>query len=430
MLIRTHHVAGFFAQIFRRLARELGTKPSEQAGGGIEPALEQMPGHGAKTRIQQIAYIEIHPGEQIGELLGLGSLWRPITLSPFATLNSLLSLVVPFSALLLIAVQDRSKGASQRIVVLILVAALLSSMLGIMQMLGSYRNPFYLYRISNFDSPVGFFANRNHQSVFLAINVVACAFMFARGIELGARGNILKIFALISAILLAAMVFINGSRAGLIVLALAMMISLAVIPLNAGVRGKKGKLATLQKLRSNRYLLVALPVILLGALLIGRKTVVVDRLIQSDIAEDLRGQTFSQVVDMAIAYLPLGTGFGSFEYVYRAHEKLQLLIPAYLNEAHNDLLQIVVEGGLPAVAILLAGVSWLVFTGTNLLKKGSGERRGLYIFCLSVCGFVALASAVDYPVRTPIFMTVLAMVIAMLSEARHRLELAGTPGVK
>ena len=59
-----------------------------------------------------------------------------------------------------------------------------------------------------------------------------------------------------------------------------------------------------------------------------------------------------------------GTGFGTFVPVYQTAESLSGISPAILNHAHNDFIEIVLEGGIPAIALL-----------ADLLRRSSSSRR-------------------------------------------------------
>lgn len=97
------------------------------------------------------------PGRQLfAEPMNLANLpqpWRPLSIAPDLTLNSLASLVMPIAALIGFAALDRN----QRLLLLpvLIAAALVSVLVGIAQLVGGEMSPFYLYRITNRDSAVG-----------------------------------------------------------------------------------------------------------------------------------------------------------------------------------------------------------------------------------------------------------------------------------
>ena len=56
--------------------------------------------------------------------------------------------------------------------------------------------------------------------------------------------------------------------------------------------------------------------------------------------------------------LPLGSRFGTFEPIFEVYEPTSALDLDYLNHAHNDLLEWVLTGGLPALLLLGAFLLW------------------------------------------------------------------------
>lgn len=97
---------------------------------------------------------------------------------------------------------------------------------------------------------------------------------------------------------------------------------------------------------------------------------------------------------------PFGTGFGSFDQVFRAAIGDTHLTASYVNHAHNDYLELWLTGGLPAILLLIAVLIWggrLAVTNWRL-KPGnpSAIARAASIVVL----VVLLHSIVDYPVRT------------------------------
>ena len=106
--------------------------------------------------------------------------------------------------------------------------------------------------------------------------------------------------------------------------------------------------------------------------------------------------------------------------MYHIYEPTALLIPHYVNQAHNDLAQLVIEGGLPATILLLLLMAWILSAVRALII-----RRGtliLGIFWMTVVIVLAAASLVDYPLRTPIFQVLGVWLVVLLAEDRRVLE--------
>lgn len=87
-----------------------------------------------------------------------------------------------------------------------------------------------------------------------------------------------------------------------------------------------------------------------------------------------------------------GTGLGTFVIVYPTFENIGDVIPTYVNHAHNDWLELMLEIGVAAFAALL--ILFLVILWRGLTRSPLHEAAVLSI------GSIMLHSIVDYPLRT------------------------------
>jgi O-antigen ligase len=128
-----------------------------------------------------------------------------------------------------------------------------------------------------------------------------------------------------------------------------------------------------------------------------------DRLLKSTPVEDMRFLIVPTLAAMIRLYLPLGSGFGSFERVYQVHEPDRLLQPTYANHAHNDWLEIALTGGIPAMTLLLVAIIVFCLRVRALFARGLAPSRELNLARLGllVIFLMALASLGDYPLRVP-----------------------------
>ena len=101
-------------------------------------------------------------------------------------------------------------------------------------------------------------------------------------------------------------------------------------------------------------------------------------------------------------FLPWGSGFGSFEPVNWIYEPDLLLMPLSMNQAHDDWLEIVVTGGVPAALVaLLAVLAWAIRAAGIAragMAKSSIAMPGLGLVILLLLGVASLS---DYPLRVP-----------------------------
>ena len=98
-------------------------------------------------------------------LLGLEGQSMPLSLAPGATVASLLWLLPPVAMFLMVLTLPLEER--RRLGGAIVILAVISIILGVLQLLGGPNGALYFYEITNAGSPVGFFANINHQATLL-----------------------------------------------------------------------------------------------------------------------------------------------------------------------------------------------------------------------------------------------------------------------
>jgi O-antigen ligase len=350
----------------------------------------------------------------VDKLVGLEGTWRPISLSPSKTMNALASLVVPVSALLMYAVQaveDR-----RRIVGLLIIVAAGSAALGMGQ-LASGSGPLYLYSITNDHVPVGLFANRNHNAVFLATIFIIASYWLAEHRRLAFRGDrsVRPILVAGVCLLIFGTLLSSQSRAGLLIGLLSIGVAAALYL--AARRAEKDDDHPREGL-ARYWPMAAVLVVTVAVLFVLSQSTSFDRLATHSTADDIRVKVFPQIAAMAQNNWLLGTGFGSFEYAYRAHEASAWLNQTYLNNAHDDWLQWVIEGGLPAILIVLGFCGWIVRTGRARWREAEGNPalRRLIAMAFSVLVLLIVASALDYPLRVPSMMLYAILMTAFVAD--------------
>ena len=360
---------------------------------------------------------------KIDVLLGLEGHWRPISFVPSRTLNALASLIVPGCALLLVLVHQRSE---LRLVILLLVAGMgvLDAVLGIGQVLTGRDSLLYLYGATNDGAPAGIFANENHSAAFSVISMLVIA-RLATTPRVGAMMRWIRFAAGPAFLLVFLCVLVSGSRAGLALAALSLM-AVGLMFWIARRVTQEGYRPTMPARGFHLPRQIIFPFLGAGvatSLLVYflfERTPAFEDLVQQSAFEDLRLQIAPVLGEMMSNFWLLGAGFGTFEDVYHIYEPTALLIPHYVNQAHNDLAQLVIEGGLPATILLLLLMAWILSAVRALII-----RRGtliLGIFWMTVVIVLAAASLVDYPLRKPIFQVLGVWLVVLLAEDRRVLE--------
>ena len=343
---------------------------------------------------------------ELDRLAGLEGAWRPISWVPARGWNALASLAVPVAALMLAF----ALRANTRMLLLIIVGVgLLDSALGLLQVISGRTSPLYYYAVTNRGLPVGIFANENHSAVLSAVVLLIVARLATTSKSAKEPAWLrLSYPPIFIVVLLSALV--SGSRAGLVMSILALLSSslMAWASFTASRRRKRRrKFERWIAARPRSLLLIFLGVIgLLILAFIGLERAPGFEDISSQNAfEDLRWRLWPSLEQMIGTHWLLGIGFGSFEELYHVYEPNALLIPSYVNQAHNDWAQLVVEGGLPALVLLALLLGWIAISFTRLLVRGEQSLMDL-VFWGAVVAIFCAASIVDYPLRTAIFQSI------------------------
>lgn len=354
---------------------------------------------------------------------GLTGLWRSITFSPSRTANSLASLIVPLAAVLLFHIYPNHRKKDFLAVIIIIAAG--NAMLGILQILGPSGGALYFYEFTNSADAVGFFANRNHSSVFSGLSLLVISYFYAQRWQVfGFTKAYINIFLAAVYIVIFLSIVINGSRAGLLCGGIALFVGLMIFNLKPP-EATRLKIARGKKIAS---IIGSIAIVMFSATLIllffmSDRLPAFSRLIEKDPMAGLRTEAMPTLFEMIGTYWPVGSGFGTFDKVYFIHERSELLMPSYFNQAHNDWLQILIEGGAPVAILAAIGLFWYIASVLKLFL--TSKNLSHLFFWFGIMAILGIASLVDYPLRTPIFSTVTVWMVALLFTARHNPESFG-----
>lgn len=331
---------------------------------------------------------------------------RPISLVPDLTINSVLALLPALAVLIAFAGMGERDRWNTLWIVLAVGAG--SIMVGLFQAAGG-NGPTALATQSDEGVVTGFLANRNHGAVLLAAMLPLAtvplrhhvARPLTRWLVLGAAAAVLL-----------PLILLSGSRQGMIL----GLVALAVAALLLLERGRNGIGGTgRQRLFVVAGGLAALAAIGVAVVVSGR-ALSVDRLAAlADPSNEARFRSFPIVVRMTQDFWPFGIGYGAFDPVYRGYEPDAFLHSSYFNRAHNDLLETVMSGGLPALLLLVALLAWLGARSIGVLRRRSADPAGLAAAAITIVALMLLASLVDYPLRTGIMSSVFVIACCWLA---------------
>lgn len=332
--------------------------------------------------------------------------WGAISLTPMRTLDSLLMLLCAFAAYILAAQLDAAGRTTLLTAVLGLMTV--SALLAIAQVGAGPQSSLYFYAITNRDSGVGFFSNANHLGNFLSGGIVLIGWWLSERVserrapapgELFAAGFMLLLFL--------AAIYTTKSRAGAIFALVALGFAFAQLPLRQFGIGRRMAVA-------GAGTVLGLGAIVLALLFTGVLGSDEFRFTEDG---DSRVSLVPQLFGIARDFLPFGTGVGSFDAIYRSYETRDGLQFGYLNQAHNEYLQIPIEFGILGVAALVAGLIWYARRAWQAFRVAPESRtinRQQRAAAMAIV-FVIVHSAGDYPLRTDGFAVYFAMLCAMLT---------------
>ncbi len=341
---------------------------------------------------------------------GASQPWRPLAIVPSAALNACFSLTVPLAMLLLLSMSSERDRRHLPAAMLAVVTA--GALLGLLQMSGStFDNPLINETVGQAS---GNFANRNHFALFVALGcLLAPAWAFREGrvhmLRAGVGGGLVLLFVLI--------VLGTGSRAGLGLCTVALVLGLTMA--HWGLHQLLRRLPRWVFPAIMTAFIVMVGISVLASVTMNRAAGI-ERLRDIDPGQDMRGLALPVVLAMVRDYLPFGAGTGGFDPLFRLHEPLSLLRTTYLNHAHNDFLEIVLEAGIPGLLLLGAAIIWWGVESFRMWRATPSRRVMLARFGSAMLLLVLLASAFDYPARTPMMMAMIVVAATWLSWGRER----------
>ncbi|MFN3943483.1 MAG: O-antigen ligase family protein [Allosphingosinicella sp.] len=336
-------------------------------------------------------------------LLGIDGASLPASLAPSDSIGSVVRLLPPAAMFLLVLQMGVSQR--QRLPWVVLGIATVSIGLGAAQLLGGPGSPLRFYEITNSDSPVGFFANANHQATLLLAALPFAGYLGARAAarrsNRGERSGGIAMAFFIGLFLIVG-IGIVGSMAGYGLLAPVLLAALLVYR-----RAAFGRLT-----RKWVGAFGVLFVLFLGVAFAGplNNQALAGKLDDNPTSRKVMAAT---TLEAAAAYFPVGSGLGSFADVYRTFDDPDRVVSEFVNHAHNDYVEVALELGLPGILLILAFFAWWIMMSLRAWRSDS-EGANLARAGTVVIFVVLLHSVVDYPIRTSAIAALFAVACALL----------------
>lgn len=336
-------------------------------------------------------------------LLGIPLPWLPLTLAPDVAPSSIFWLLPAFAVLLSIVVLGAFRGRG--IAVAIVAVTLASVAIGALQVIGG--TSAYLYRITNHGVAVGFFANANHNATLLLICIPFLAALQATWLKRsGSQRSASAIRLLV------------GASYAVLFVGLLINSSLAGIGLGVPVALGSWLAFGYQRRALRRGIVVATVVVSLAAVV----TIVVGPFgnnlfgTQKANVELSRQTSFALTFRAAQAYFPIGSGTGSFQPVYHMQEPLGSVSTTFMNHAHSDWLELLLETGMVGIAFATLFLAWWVVRVRAIWR--AEEPDPFAQAAVIATAAIMLHSTVDYPLRTAALSAVFAACIGLMSGVR------------
>ncbi len=322
---------------------------------------------------------------------------KALSLDPYATrlvLIQIASLLIYFAATLILTDSPRRLRTLVRT---IMIFGFFLAMFGLTQSFTSDGTRVYWYRQLAQSTAFGPFINRHHFAGYMELTIaLPLGLLFSGAIERYKR----PLFAFAAAMMGVALIMTN-SRGGIISLG-AEILFLAVVAgpgLKRGERQPRGQRIRSALLRAG--LAFGLIAVLIGGTLAVGGSEVFTRLLGTASAEDPttgRSHFWYVTLDVIKAYPVIGSGLGSFSVIYTRYDTRNGYLR--LEQAHNDYLQTLADGGLVGGALGIAFILILFWRGFTRRETDDKFRRGVVTGALAGCFAVLVHSFFDFTLHT------------------------------
>lgn len=335
---------------------------------------------------------------------GVDPAWMPLSLDPWGTVRALLAFAT-FASMWLIA-STLPAAARRRLLVLAVLVAVPMALLGFAQAAAGTQPTLRFHPFHNAFGATATFANRNHLAALLAM-LLPLALHFGAAAHRDRRlPQTAAWYGAVVVLLLG--VALTFSRAGLLLATTVLGAAMVFAWHRSGRWGDRRPRANLP---------------LLGALALAAIATVnyawagIAARLERDPLGDLRWQYLRHGSEAAREFLPLGSGFGSFRAVYAPFEPVGDMVASYALHAHNDVLELAIEAGVPGLLLAVALVGLLAAALRKVRVAGRDAVPTMAPYALAA-GVPLAHSFVDYPLRTLAVAVLFALLLAQLLAPR------------
>ncbi len=345
---------------------------------------------------------------------------RTLSLDPYATrlvIVQVITLLIFFAASLVFI------DTPHRLRIIVRTIAIFGCLLAIFGMTQSFTSPTKVYWVRELAQSTAFgpFINRHHFAGYMELTLaIPLGLLFSGAIE--GEKKLLYIFAVG---MMGVALILTNSRGGIISLIAEVMFLVLIGGIGKRHRSREPEVKT-KRIRgglTRAVLALALIVGLLATTVLFGGEQALSRFVGSVNAEDPttgRAHFWNVTLDIIHAHPALGTGLGAFGVVYTKYDSNNGLYR--LEQAHNDYLQVLSDGGIVGALLGLFFIIALFRMGLQRRETGDEFRRGVATGALAGCFAVLVHSFFDFTLHTTAN-ALLFLVLAALATLNGRVEM-------
>ncbi len=288
----------------------------------------------------------------------------------------------------------------------------------------SFTSPDKVYWIRELPQSQAFgpFINRHHFAGYMELALaLPLGLVFTGSIE---REK--KFIYLFAAGLMAVALVMTNSRGGIISLLAELLFLVATMGLRRQHKHRKRESEEqkppIKRAAAKAGLALAMVVALFGSVVLLGGEDALTRIVGSVNTDDPttgRAHFWSVTVDIIKTHPLVGTGLGAFGVVYTGYDSRNGMYR--LEQAHNDYLQVLSDGGIVGAALGLLFIVSLFRMGFARRESRDDFRRGVATGALAGCFAVLIHSFFDFTLHTPAN-ALLFLVLAALATMNGRVE--------
>lgn len=266
-----------------------------------------------------------------------------------------------------------------------------------MQVLGGAA---YIYDVTNFGLGVGFSANSNHQGNFLLVCLILLGAVVADTPSMRRRDTRFasRVMGGAAGLVLVVGVLLSGS--------LACYLFLAPVLIAVFLMQRPDVVFARWQVALACALAVAGVV---GVLFYGSD----NDLVKKGAIQGLsRGEFLANGLVMLRDLAPFGSGLGTFVQLYPSYEAAETVGNTFVNHAHNDWLELLIETG--AIGAVALGLFLLWFVRRSTAIWGTERTNALRCAGTAIVALELVHSLGDYPLRTAALSAMLALGCALM----------------